>query len=65
MATRWAMRLRATEPVRQCAWCLAIRDDSGQYTLMSSELAADATHGICPSCKADVRRSYLASIGTT
>ena len=33
----------------QCAWCLAIADGHGDYTIPSDSLV-DGSHGICAAC---------------
>ena len=38
--------------VRQCAWCRRLQDHHGQYGPRVPRLLRDATHGICPPCKA-------------
>ena len=35
--------------IHQCAWCLAIADSRGEYTIRSDRLV-DGTHGCCPPC---------------
>ena len=35
--------------VRQCAWCLAIADSRGEYTIPSDSLV-DGSHGMCAAC---------------
>jgi hypothetical protein len=47
--------------MRQCAWCLRVRDAAGGYTIQPGRKVKTATHGICPSCKEDVRREIDAS----
>jgi hypothetical protein len=37
--------------LRQCAWCLLVKDRTGAYRLQPGKKIAGATHGICPSCK--------------
>jgi len=41
-----------TEPVRQCAWCGQVKDLSGSFSLRSGRKLRWASHGICPTCKA-------------
>ena len=42
-------------PRRQCAWCLLVMDGAGRYTLQPGRKIRTATHGICPSCKEQMR----------
>lgn len=37
--------------VRQCAWCWLVADAEGCFSLVAPHLR-DASHGICPACKA-------------
>jgi DNA-binding response OmpR family regulator len=46
-------------PVRQCAWCGQVMDDSGAFRLRSGRKLRWATHGICPACKAKEREELL------
>jgi hypothetical protein len=43
-----------------CAWCHKIRDDEGQWhpmeVYLSSRTKASPTHGICPSCAANLHQ---------
>jgi CheY-like chemotaxis protein len=38
-------------PVRQCAWCSQVIDDTGEFRLRSGRNLRWATHGICQSCE--------------
>ena len=40
---------------RQCAWCWLVMDANGQYRIRPGHKIKSATHGICPSCKEEVR----------
>jgi hypothetical protein len=40
---------------RQCAWCLLVMDRLGAYTLQPGHKIRTATHGICPTCKEQLR----------
>jgi hypothetical protein len=40
--------------VRQCAWCWLVVDPSGTYSLQPRRKINSATHGICPTCKAEL-----------
>ena len=40
---------RINTEIHQCAWCLAIADSRGEYTVASDQLV-DGTHGCCPRC---------------
>ena len=42
---------REWEPVRQCAWCLAVEGPSG-FQPGPDVFLRCATHGICPACHA-------------
>ena len=46
-------------PVRQCAWCRQVMDDSGEFRLRSGRKLRWATHGICPVCKERERQDLL------
>ena len=41
--------------LRQCAWCLRVMDRLGAYSLQPGHKIKTATHGICPSCKEQMR----------
>ena len=41
---------------RQCAWCLLVVDNAGQYTVQPGRKLKSATHGICPDCKEQMRK---------
>jgi hypothetical protein len=41
--------------MKQCAWCLLVVDGSGRYSLQPGRKIKTATHGICPSCKDEMR----------
>ena len=41
--------------LRQCAWCLRVMDRFGTYSLQPGQKIKSATHGICPSCKEQMR----------
>jgi len=41
--------------LRQCAWCLAVADAGGRYTVHPGRKIKAATHGICPACKETLR----------
>jgi len=41
--------------LRQCAWCLRVMDGNGRYTLQPGSKIRSATHGICPTCKEQMR----------
>ena len=46
-------------PVRQCAWCGQVMDDSGEFRLRSGRKLRWATHGICLVCKERERQDLL------
>jgi len=46
-------------PVRQCAWCGQVVDQSGDFRLHSGRKLRWATHGICPACKEKERQELL------
>jgi CheY-like chemotaxis protein len=48
------------EPPRQCAWCGQVKDLSGAFTLHSGRKLRWATHGICPTCKAQAQADLTA-----
>jgi hypothetical protein len=35
--------------VHQCAWCLMVADDRGEYTITADRLV-NGSHGVCPAC---------------
>ena len=41
--------------LRQCAWCLLVMDGAGRYSLQPGRKIKSATHGICPTCKEQMR----------
>jgi hypothetical protein len=41
--------------VKQCAWCWMVVGEHGSYTLQPGRKIKTATHGICPTCKEQVR----------
>jgi hypothetical protein len=41
--------------LRQCAWCLLVMDGTGKYSLQPGKKIRSATHGICPTCKEEMR----------
>jgi len=41
--------------LRQCAWCLLVMDGNGRYSLQPGRKIKAATHGICPTCKEQMR----------
>ena len=41
--------------LRQCAWCLQVMDRTGAYSLQPGMKIRTATHGICPTCKEQMR----------
>jgi hypothetical protein len=43
--------------VRQCAWCWSVADTAGRYRLHPGAKLRDATHGICPTCCAQMKAS--------
>jgi hypothetical protein len=50
-------------PERQCAWCWRVFDvEAGQYRAQAERKIKTASHGICPSCKAEMRAEIDASL---
>jgi hypothetical protein len=47
--------------LRQCAWCLLVKDGAGRYSLQPGRKIKTATHGICPACQAQFRAELEAS----
>jgi hypothetical protein len=47
--------------LRQCAWCLRVQDRFGKYALQPGHKIKTATHGICPSCKEQMRSEIEAT----
>ena len=41
--------------LRQCAWCCLVMDRIGAYSLQPGKKIRTATHGICPTCKEQLR----------
>jgi hypothetical protein len=41
--------------LRQCAWCLLVKDGTGRYSVQPGRKIRTATHGICPTCKEQMR----------
>jgi hypothetical protein len=41
--------------LRQCAWCLLVMDRTGAYSMQPGKKIRNATHGICPKCKEQMR----------
>jgi CheY-like chemotaxis protein len=48
------------EPPRQCAWCGQVKDVSGAFSLHSGRKLRWASHGICPTCKAEAQADLTA-----
>jgi hypothetical protein len=46
------------QPIRQCAWCCRVVDQSGRYGSVAMRKIKSATHGICPTCKEIVRAEF-------
>ncbi len=46
-------------PVRQCAWCGQVMDESGEFRLRSGRKLRWASHGICPVCKEKERQDLV------
>jgi hypothetical protein len=47
--------------LRQCAWCLLVVDGAGGYSVQPGRKIKTATHGICPTCKEQMRAEIDAS----
>lgn len=47
--------------MRQCAWCLRVIDSAGRYTLQPGRKIRSASHGICPTCRDQVRAEIEAT----
>ena len=47
--------------LRQCAWCLRVKDGLGSYSLQPGHKIKTATHGICPGCKEQMRADIEAT----
>jgi hypothetical protein len=47
--------------LRQCAWCLLVMDAAGAYRLRPGIKIRTASHGICPTCKEQMRAEIEAT----